>query len=886
MTPGLNVSQSSGRPGSFPGLTVRGSGSPIVLVDGFQSSLADVDPNQIKEISVLKDASAAAIYGLRAADGVILITTKSGRKNKQAEFTYGIQTSVQGYTKIPELANTVEYMQLRNKAELNEQIYVNKVEPGSANSYSLFSQDVINRAIQGEFFDTDWSDILYSEKAKQVSQNLNVNGGTKKTVYSLALGYVDQDGVNISDLDGFKRYNMRMKLQTDVNGWLTVGTNSAYTHRKQITVPTRGGRGLRAVPFYPVKDHLESGLYAVGDGGTSENPVLASNDGTFDENLRDAFELQLNAEIKLFKGLTFEEKVGIRLINTKSKKWDNVIDYASLEFDGQTGEYSANPISKAQSNGRKLNFSSDRLQVITTQSLMRYKWTNDNHFINLLLGWQTEETKVEGFSTQRQDFLNDAVLNLGLGGVESGLTNNSKASETSNLSALGRINYDYRGRYLVEFSFRNDWSSQFAKGYRSGFFPSVSIGWNLKEEDFMSGVENVSLLKLRGAWGEVGKDNVPALAYIQRVNQNSGYPWSTGIEPGLVVKNYASPTITWETHKKINLGLDLGLYDGKVNVIADVFRNRRYDILANAQVAREFGLPAPDINRRSQEYKGWELVLMHRNKLGDLRYTVSVNATNIRSKWLSLGGEKPGYGSSLRKEGYPVGIPYGYRADGLIESQEELDDYIANVTFAGPNTSLLYVGAPKLVDISGPDGVPDGQIDANYDREIIDDLRGNYRIGGQLGLAYKNLSFSAIISGVLDRTIYATGEQSNQHFSGGVGNAFAVHVESFDPDNPDKNASYPLVRSGLVAYDRSSYWMRSASYIRIRNMNLKYSVNKKLLDKTSFLRKADFFISVENPFILWNNFYASDYGWDPELGIGLVDYPLPRTFTFGANFTF
>ncbi|QGY44778.1 SusC/RagA family TonB-linked outer membrane protein [Maribellus comscasis] len=886
MTPGLNVSQSNGRPGNFPGLTIRGNGSPIVLVDGFQSSLGDVDPNQVAEISVLKDASAAAVYGLQAANGVILITTKDGQKNKPVEFTYGIQTSVQGYTKIPELANTVEYMQLRNKAELNEQIYINGVDPESAETYSLFSEDVISRAMNGEFFDTRWSDILYGQNASQISQNLSLRGGTDKTVYSMALGYVDQDGVNISDLDGFKRYNVRVKLQTDVNKWLTIGTNSAYSHRTQISVPIENGRGLRAVPYYPVRDHLGSGLYAVGDGGTSENPVLTSNKGSFDKSLRDAFEIQLNAKLKLFKGLSFEENVGVRIINSNGKDWTNVIDYASLEFDGQTGEYSSNPISVAQSTGRSLSYSTSRFQSITTQSLLRYNWSIDNHSVNALLGWQTEEKKSEGFNTKREDFLSDAVLSLDVGGVETGLTNNSDASESSNLSALGRINYDYKGRYLIEFSFRNDWSSNFAKGYRSGFFPSFSLGWNVKEEEFMAGIEKISLLKLRGAWGEVGLDNVSALSFIQRVNQNNGYPWSTGMEPGLVIANYASPELTWETHKKINLGVDIGLYDGKISVMADVFRNRIYDILADVQIAQEFGLPAPSVNRRSQEYKGWELIVTHKNNIGDFRYTVSLNATNVRSEWLSLGGEEPNYGSSLREEGFPVGIAYGYRADGLIASQEELDEYVSTHTFEGPNASLLYVGAPKLVDISGPDGTPDGQIDATYDREIIEDLRGNYRIGGQLGLAYKSFSFSAVVSGVLNRTIYATGGQSNQHFSGGVGNAFAVHLKSFDPDNPDREAAYPLVRSGLINYDRSSYWMRNASYLRVRNMNLSYAVNKKWFQKTRFLKKADFFVSVENPFILCDNFYASDYGWDPELGIGEVDYPLPRTFTFGANFTF
>lgn len=887
-TPGLDVNNSSGRPGNFPGLTIRGNGNPIILVDGFESTLGDVDPNQVKEITVLKDAAAAAIFGIRAADGVILITTKSGQRNKKPEFTYGMQTSIQGYTKIPKLANTMVYMQLRNKADLNEQLYINGVDPADSNPFAVFSEDVIGRAQNGNFFDTDWPDILYGEAAVQTSQNLGVSGGSKNTSYSLALGYVDQDGVNISDRDGFNRYNMRVKLETDVTDWLTVGTNTAYTNRKQINVPSIGGRGLRAVPLYPVYDHLGSGLYAVGDGGTSENAVLEANTGSFDETIKDALEVQLNAKVKLFKGLTLEENVGIRLINRREKNWNNVIDFASLEFNGQTGEYIANPISEAQSSGRSLRLATDREFTLTSQSFLRYNWSNNDHYIKVLMGWQTESFKSESFNTRRENFLSGEVLSLDLGGIETGLTNGSNFLETSNLSALGRINYDYRGRYLFEFSFRNDWSSNFAKGRRSGFFPSFSLGWNAKRENFLKDVDAISLLKFRGSWGEVGRDNVSALAFIQRVNQNNGYPWSTGLEPGLVIANYASPNLSWETHRKINLGLDLGLFSNKLNIIADVFRNRRYDILANSQVSLEFGLPAPTVNRRSQEYKGWELVVSHKNTVGeDLQYSVSLNATNVRSKWLSLGGEAPNYdGSTLREEGFPVNIEYGYRADGLIMNQEELDEYLVNHTFAGPNTNLQYIGAPKLVDISGPDGVPDGQIDSQYDREIIDDTRGEYLVGGQFAISYKNIGLSAALAGVFDRSIYATGDQSNQQFSGGVGNAFGVHLESFDPDNPNKYAPYPLVRSGLTPNDRSSYWMRTASYLRVRNINLRYGLDKSVLDNLKFLKKADFYISVENPFILSDNFFASDYGWDPELGIGTVEYPLARTITLGANFTF
>jgi hypothetical protein len=358
------------------------------------------------------------------------------------------------------------------------------------------------------------------------------------------------------------------------------------------------------------------------------------------------------------------------------------------------------------------------------------------------------------------------------------------------------------------------------------------------------------------------------------------------MEPGLVIANYASPYLTWATWEKTNLGMDASFFKGKVDLVAEVFRNRQYDILAASLVSKEFGLPAPEVNRRSNETRGWEIVLSHRNKIGNWGYNVSVNATNIRTEWLSLGGEEPSRGSTLRQEGYPTGIAYGYRADGLISSQEELDEYKDNHTFSGPITSAIHFGAPKLVDISGPDGVPDGQIDSEYDREIIEDPRGVYSAGMNLGVSYKNISLTAIISGRFNRSIYANGAQSSDPFSGGVGNAFGIHTQSFDPDSPDRNAPYPLLLSGFNDYDRSSYWMRDASYVRVRNINLVYSFSKTLLAKTKFIKAAQLVASIENPFLLWDNFYATDSGWDPQLGIGAVDYPLPKTISVGANITF
>lgn len=891
--PGLRISRSNGSPGSLPGINIRGQGGPLVLVDGFRASISDVDPNTIENISILKDAAASAIYGLEGSSGVILITTKSGKRSQETTFNYSVQTSIQEFTSIPALANTVQYMELKNKADLNEQIYINGVTPNEADPLALFSQEVINRAKGGEFPDTKWSDEVYAEPALQTNHSLDISGGSEKTNFFVGLGFVEQNGVNIDDSDNYQRYNLRSKINSDINSWFNLNANLAFTHRVRNTVPVDAARGIRAVPYYTLRDDdpriglsEPSGLLAVGDGGTSGNAILNSTNGSFGKSKRDVIELAIGGKIKITKGLTLEENAQVSIISGNNTNWTNSTSFASLEFDGQTGVYSSSGIVEAQSSNRRLRESTSRSLRFTSQTIARYNWTNDLHSFGAIVGWQIDQFDSRGFNAVRTNFLNESVISLNLGGVEVGLDNGVTAMNSDRrVAAFGRLSYDYRSIYVLDASFRFDKSGQFAPGNRSDFFPSVSGSWNVDKEEFMSNVDAISKLKLRISWGKVGDDSVQDLSFISRVNQNSGYPWPDGIEPGLAIANFANPTLTWEELTKSNIGLELGFWKGKLNITGEWFQVDRKDILRGSNVPDEFGLAAPRVNSGEQQRKGWELSISHRNRIKDLNYTIAVNFSNNVNRWTSLGGDLPSFGGSLTQEGFPVGIWYGYTTDGLIRDQVDLDAYLSNHTFDGPRADVRYVGAPKLVDISGPDGVPDGVISSEHDRTVIQDDRGIYIIGGQLRLNYKGWNLATYVNGILNREIYATGNQSENPFSGGAGNAFAVHINSFDPDNPDVNAPYPLLRSGLVNYDRSDYWNRSSSFIRVSNINLSYQFERSVLDNLvgGIVKKLNLFVSIENPLTIWDNFFASDFGWDPELGIGAISYPLARTYSFGLR---
>lgn len=876
--PGLIITQESGRPGDTPNLNIRGtstigsSSGVLVLIDGIEGSISDVDPTMVENISILKDASAAAIYGARAANGVMLIKTKRGKKSKKAVVNYQFNLGIQSPTDLPELVNSVEYMEMKNRAL------------GYEGSLPQFSDAVIEMARNGELAETSWPDELY-DNAVMTSHSLNLSGGTKKTSYYLGLGALQQDGI-VAGGDDYKRYNIRVKVETDVNDWLSVGTNTSWTNRIQDQVPVATGQVYRGAPFFPVA--LDDGTYVVGLGGDSTNPLIMSEAGSYDLTERDVIETQLYANITLAKGLKFEEKVTFQRRHINSESWRDATNYVTMDID-DSGYTDIIPV-QANSTDRTLSFVSTKNMRMTTQSFLRYKLETGNHFIKTLLGLQTEENTNESFRAGTQDFLNGSLQNLGLGAIADpsiggGLGSNSSASEWAIVSLLGRLNYDYKMKYMLEFSFRYDGTSRFGEGKKWGFFPSVSLGWNMKRENFLKDVDFISMLKLRGSWGQLGDAfKVGNYETYQTVNKNSGYVWPNGTQPGLVTGSSANPVITWETATVKNIGADASLWKGKLGIQTEYFINNRTDILGRPDVAKEFGLEAPAQNVRDVKSWGWEVSVSHKNNIGKLGYEIMLNLSDQNNEVTDLGSTSADIGNTIIDKGYAINSRYGYRADGLITSEEDLANYLNSVQLDGPLSP--YVGSVKLKDISGPNGVPDGIIDAQYDREVINDNQNHYNVGGRIALSYGGFVLSAVFDGVLDRQVYFGGNFSTVAFKSGISTPFAFQRDSFDPENPDAMAALPIITSGHVNYDYSDYWLRDASYIRMKNISLSYAFNKSLVNRIGFIKGMSMYTSVENAFLIWNNYFAEDYGWDPQLGAGAADYPLARTISFGLNLTF
>ncbi len=905
--PGTNVvvSNNGGVPGEQPTISIRGEyadpsraefTAPLVLVDGFEANLNDVDPNQIEEMTILKDAAATAIYGMRAHAGVILITTKGGKRATPLQFNYRFQASSQGNTGIPETLNTVEYMEFRNQAAVNEEVYrINRDNPGyePATRYPLFSEDVINRARNGEFPDTDWQDVLYGNRAAQFSHSLDAFGGTDNTSYMVSLGFMDQEGINIAE-DNFKRYNLRVKVDTDVNDWLTLGTNTAFTFSEQNRVNLNNTADeARPAPHFPVTDAYfgGTGIHVWGEDGISQNPVWASESGSNDRTRRDVIEMQLFGKAKIAKGLTFDQKVNLRLVNTQVSDWSDNIPYVVYNFDGQTGEYS-NSLGEGNIQGpfaenRSLQMTHIRQSHLTSQSLLNYKYSiGQAHNFSALLGWQSEKRITEQFSAYRQGFATGALQQLVVGDQNDFLDNSSYALNETFLSLLGRFTYDYKGKYMAEFSFRKDGASEFAPGNRWGFFPSVSVGWNMASEPFVANLGFIDMLKLRGSVGETGNADIPALplAYAARVSRVTGYEWPVGgLEAGFHLPTAAVSDLVWETVRKTDIGVDVELWGGKLALVADYYVNRRIDQLATVLLPRESGFGSATTNRYESETVGWEVKVSHRNKIGDVAYNISLNASNARARWTS----RPDDASWDNNEvGWPIRTTFGHMMDGWISDYEELEEYRNATTFGNNTNRNLWIGTPKLVDIGSRntetllrEAIADGRID-NWDRTQLGSGReGVYKVGGNLGVSYKGISLTSVIDGTLNRQMPAN---VSLIFPDGGGNTFkAIKELAFDPENPSDDALFPIPLAGAWSYPAIP--MMKSSFIRVRNINLSYNLKENIVPGLSKIRV---YVSVENPVILWNNSPLAKYGFDPELGLVNFKYPLPRTTTLGINFSF
>ncbi|MHC8417823.1 SusC/RagA family TonB-linked outer membrane protein [Bacteroides hominis] len=884
--PGLRVNQGLGQPGGEgTSFRIRGQGTfssagsdPLILINGVPGSMTNLDPSVIESVSVLKDAASAAIYGARAANGVILVTTKQGAVGDKVSISYhgniGLHTPTKLYDRI---TNSAEYMELANLAWKNS---------GTGKQYT---QDQINlyrnNVGDPQYPNFDWQDYMFRTAVVQ-THNLSMAGSTEKTTYNVALNFVDQPGT----MRGFKyrKYNATIDLTARITNFIKVGTyaNLMYGETEQ---PRQGqndaflstlSQAPTYMPWLPDDGtgirRWTSSAYSFESHNKNMPAIIGENamkrDNNFDINA------QLWLEINLAKGLTWYTKGAARLQSNKSKDWRGSTTYT---YDYHTGEKS----SELDKGGLGLSVGDSRRFYTNLYSYLKYDLSlaENAHNFSLMVGYNQESEKYETLNAYRKDFAFDLPV-LNAGGTAD-WSNSGGEEEWAIQSLFGRFNYNFKERYLFEANMRYDGTSRISDENRWGVFPSFSVAWRATEEEFIKKM-NLNWLnnfKLRGSWGQLGNQNIGLYPYQAMISGVNDYPFtktSDGVVIGYQQTAYANRNIKWETTTITDIGFDLQVFDG-LSVTFDWYKKTTDDILRSSQVSSLLGLSAPTVNNGSVENKGIEVALNYANMvkggtLKGLRYNAGVYFDRSRNKLTEFGAEEIG-SYSIKREGLPYDEYYMLECIGVFADKAEID---ASPKQFNDNTQP---GDLKYKDISGPDGKPDGVID-NYDRRTFSGRFPGFEYGINASATWKGFDLSLIGQGVADKKYYTTDWGVQPFMQGASPNKdYVKHM--WTEENP-YGAKHPKLywqdMGGGKNTRPNSYYLKDASFFRLKNVTLGYTLPRVWTEKAN-ISKVRIYFSGDNLLTL-----TPYKGLDPERNGDGRDaiYPQNRIYSFGLNVEF
>lgn len=847
---GVSITTTEGSPDADVKIRVRGGGSlsqdnsPLYIVDGFPvSSISDIAPTDIQSVDVLKDASSTAIYGSRASNGVVLVTTKKGKAGK-VEISYDFMYGVQQPTSLPKIADSWVYAELYNEAAVNS---------GRA---AKFTPEQIAQFRNGGL-NVNWVKELYHRNSPQSSHNVSMTGGNDQLSYMASLGYMDQNSMFKGPDYGYKRYNARLNVSHKVTNNFTLNLTSQFARNdiKEHAYWTEWiiEQANRMPPIYPIKN--EDGSYNY-PAGSNSNGLQRLEEGGYRQNVNDELLGTIQAEWEVYKGLKLIGSAGGRV-------WNNNLHENRKAFEG-TGD-----------SENKLTEQFYRSKNITTNLMVTYNTKIGKHSIGGLLGYAYEGFSEKQFSTSR--LTEDSKYDIFVGDLSGDkVSNGGSASDWAIYSGFARATYNYDEKYLLEFNIRNDYSSYFAKGNRSGVFPSFSAGWRISEEKFWSVLKPyVPSLKIRGSWGLVGNNRIGAYQYMQTVSVKNGISFGDKLAQ---TAEFAStnPDLKWETTRMANIGFELGLLNNDLNITFDCFNNRTKDILVNLPVPGLFGNGAPIQNAGKVETRGWELSVSYRLKTGPVVHNFAGNISDSFNEVIDTRGTEIIGGSDVQtiiKEGYPLYSYYAYRSDGFFQNEEECQK--------GPHLEGI---TPKPGDIRYLDKNGDGVIKPDDDRFIVGNDFPRYTFGFTYGLEYKGFDFSMMWQGVGKRNKWMRGESVEAFHNNNEGPVMDFHQDRWTPNNLD--ATYPRLTMGAESANnaaKSDFWIQDAKYLRLKNAQIGYTFPQQWMKKL-YVKNLRIFASVQNPL----TFTKMKGGWDPEYtgdGSGR-SYPVARVYSFGLNVKF
>lgn len=888
LLPGLTVVNGGGKPGSGSAIAVRGKGSfgsneALVVVDGIVRGFDQLDPNEVESISVLKDAASAAVYGARAANGVILVTTKRGHLGKP-KFSYNSYVGVQRPTTYPKLMNAYEYALANNAARLNNN--------GNPTNNPLFYTEQQLQDFQSGKIGTDWYAASFKDNPVQMQHNINVDGGSENIKYFFSGGYTDQKGMynNIS----FKRYNFRSNVDARINQNLTITVDidaqNTINHSPSFTDALIFGHVIRQKPvfnaFYP--DGLAKNT-------TGEHPVLDINESGYihDTNNTLAGTLGFKQELPFVtKGLSligrFNYSKGYKFVK------EFYLPYTMYDEDA-AGNITGTKVVGRNLTKTELNESFEQPVSSTINLSLNYQKSFGKHDVSGLVLYEQSSGNMDKFNAYRTDFPSNTIDQLFAGG-DTNKDNNGTATQTGRKSFVGRMNYAYAGKYLFETSFRYDGSTIFPPGKRYGFFPAVSAGWRISEEGFIKDNPTLSFInnfKLRASYGILGNDRVNPYQYVDAfstLNSPIAIFNNTEIERTLIYGVYPNPNITWERAKTIDLGLEGTLFNGKLGFELDYFYKRTTNILQPRilSIPGTFGRTLPSENYAVVDNKGYEITLSHNSHINRVNFSVKANMAYAQNIGVVL-DDAAGDPLYKRRVGKVLDYRYGLTSAGLFQSDQE----VKNAPF---QTTTTAAGDIRYVDKNGDGVIDDSDIDVISKDGAIPKLT----FGLFLSADWKGFDFAALLQGAAQSDFFMTGTARNMFNNGGNSNSFAYLNDYWSPENTD--AKYP--RAWIDANPNnnkdSDFWLRKTGYMRLKSLQFGYTIPgiKKLK-----IDKLRFYVSAYNLFTI-SQFKL----FDPELDAsdtvkptaaaqasGIVTpttgsagnyYPQQKNYNIGVNLTF
>lgn len=871
--PGVMVTRTNSEPGAastirIRGITTIGNSAPLIIVDGVPvSSINDVNPKDIQDISVLKDAASASIYGSRAASGVILITTKeakAGEFSLEYDATFGIEKP----TQFPKMVGVKRYMEMFNEYTWNDAGNIDGQE------YAFYNKDDIDNWRERNKWDpngypiTDWVDLIIKDYAPRQNHQITLSGGGDRIKSRASINYEKVSG--LYDNNSYERISSRLRNKFKVNDFITVDIDLSY-NRRHRTEPSLNPveKSRRFAPVYSAM--WDDGRISGGKNG--DNLFAQLHYGGSQDEWRDMFQGRAAIDVRPIKGLSVKAVFSPQLYKIKNKDFNKKIPYYDADVPTQLVGYisghTTTSLSEKRTDGKG----------IVNQFFINYDKAFSKHDFNIMAGYEDSYNFREAVGANGDNFELSDFPYLDLAPLDF-QTASGTAYETAYRSLFGRVMYNYDGKYLLQTNIRRDGSSRFAQDFRWGTFPSLSAGWVLTEEDFLKDNDILSYLKIRASWGQLGNErigNYPYQTTLQFTNPLFYQGGKIVSDMAAAQVKYAIPNITWEVTDTKDIGFDAYFLNNKLSLTFDYYNKRTKDMLLPLEIPDFTGFANPDQNAGTMRTKGWDLQLSWRDQISEFKYSATFNLSDSRSVMGDLNGKIVQGSNTITKEGSEYQEFYGYLSDGLYQDKDE--------AISSPSTSSsVQPGDIKYIDVNGSDGTPDGKISPEYDRVLLGGSLPRYIYGGNITAGYKNFDLFIAFQGVGKKKSLIKDAMVRPFMSAWTTPQEIIdgkYWSVYNTDEQNKRAQFPrLSRTSAESnnYETSDFWLINGAYFRLKNITLGYTFPLNYSRKIK-INKLRFFVSITDLFSL-DHFPK---GWDPE--VSKSSY-ISSSYLFGTSLKF